>query len=90
MVGLFSVSWRKDLNLHFAPHYDRTIELPIADPLLIRLTESVGNLPSGFVYELPRFEAERLIMRRKATAVGTLGTIADLTLSDLECREAGL
>ena len=78
------------MNLHFAPHYDRTIELPITDPLLIRLTESVGNLPSGFVYELPRFEAERLIIRRKATAVGTLGTIADLTLTEQECAEAGL
>lgn len=79
------------MNLHFAPHFDRTtIELPITDPLLIRLTEDVGNLPSGFVYELPRFEAERLIMRRKATAVGTLGTIADLTLTEQECLEAEL
>ena len=78
------------MNLHFAPHYDRTIELPINDPLLIRLTEDVGNLPSGFVYELPRFEAERLILRRKATAVGTLGVFADLTLTDQECAEAGL
>jgi hypothetical protein len=60
------------------------------EPLLIRLTEPVGNLPSGFTYSLPRFESEILIMRRKATAVGTLGVMADLTLTEDECAEADI
>ena len=68
----------------------RIKQAPIEESLLIRLTEDVGKLPAGFTYELPRFEAERLIMRRKATAVGTLGTMADLTLTQDECEDAGI
>jgi hypothetical protein len=60
------------------------------EPILILLREPVGLLPAGFTYEIPRFEAERLIHRRVATAVGKLGTIPDLTLSDQECVEAGI
>jgi hypothetical protein len=78
------------MQLKYAPHYDRTIEFPINDPLLIRLTENVGKLPAGFVYELPRFEAVSLIHRRKATAVGNIGVMADLTLTEDELQEAGL
>jgi hypothetical protein len=63
------------------------LELP---PLLIRLTTDAGKLPSGLIYALPRFEAERLIMRRLATAVGTLGILPDLTLSEEELAEAGI
>jgi hypothetical protein len=57
------------------------------EPLLIRLLEPIGNLPSGFTYSLPRFESEILIMRRKAVAVGKLGTIPDLVLSEDELAE---
>lgn len=80
------------MKLKFAPRYDRKtpIDLLTVKPLLIRLTEDVGKLPAGFVYELPRFEAERLIARRVATAVGKLGTIADISLTEAECREAGI
>jgi hypothetical protein len=61
----------------------------LTEPLLIRLTESVGGLSAGsLIYSLPRFEAEKLIMRRKATAVGTLGTMADLSLTQEEFDEA--
>jgi len=71
------------MRLKFAPHYEpRTIELPICEPLLCRLTEDVGNLPAGFTYELPRFETERLIARRKATAVGAIDTVPDLVISE--------
>jgi hypothetical protein len=73
---------------------DNTPRTPSDDtlePLLIRLLEPIGLLPAGsFVYELPRFESERLIMRRKATAVGKLSTLADIHLDEDECREAGL
>jgi len=59
--------------------------------MLIRLTEDVGKLPSGFVYELPAFEAQRLIARRMATAVGNFrGILPDLVLTEDECQEAGL
>jgi hypothetical protein len=74
-------------------HYDRTtpIELPICEPLLVRLTDDIGILPAGsLIYSLPRFEAEKLIMRRLATAVGTLGVMADLTLTEDEFAEAGI
>jgi hypothetical protein len=80
------------MKLKFAPHHDRAepIVLPLCEPLLIRLTEDVGKLPAGFVYELPRFEAERLLHKRKAVAVGSIGTMADLSLTEDECEEAGL
>jgi hypothetical protein len=78
------------LKLKFAPHYKSTpVEFPL-EPLLIRLTEDVGPLPAGFTYELPAFESRRLIARRKAVAVGRLGTIPDVKLTEDECREAGL
>jgi hypothetical protein len=58
------------------------------EPLLIRLLEPIGLLPAGsFVYELPRFESEILIMRRKAVVQGKLGTIPDLVLSEDELAE---
>lgn len=63
---------------------------PLTQQLLIRLTESVGLLPAGYVYELPAFEAHRLIARRKAIVVGSVGTIADLVLGELEVQEAGI
>lgn len=73
---------------------DNTPRTPSDDPLeplLIRLLEPIGLLPAGsFVYELPRFESERLIMRRKATAVGNLGMMADITLTEDELAEAGI
>jgi hypothetical protein len=80
------------LKLKFAPHFDREapIELPICEPLLVRLIENVGPLPSGFIYNLPRFEAEKLIRRKKATAVGMLGVMPDLTLTEDEVAEAGI
>jgi hypothetical protein len=60
------------------------------EPLLIRLMEPVGNLPSGFTYSLPRFESEILIMRRKAVAVGSQGVIPDIVLTESELQEAGI
>jgi hypothetical protein len=60
------------------------------EPLLIRLMEPVGNLPSGFMYSLPRFESEILIMRRKAVAVGSQGVIPDIVLTESELQEAGI
>lgn len=81
------------MKLRFPPKIERAVLEPsfyASHPLLIRLSEDVGKLPSGFVYELPRFEAERLIARRKATAVGSVGVIADLVLTEDECVEAGL
>lgn len=78
------------MNLKFPKHYQSTpIEFPL-EPLLIRLIEDVAVLPAGFIYELPAFEAHRLIARRKATAVGRLGTMPDVTLTEQECAEAGL
>ena len=77
------------MKLQFPEHYDRKIEFPITESLLIRLVENVGLLPAGHVYEIPRFEAERLILRRKATAVGKLGTMPDLTLTEAEFAEVG-
>jgi hypothetical protein len=59
-----------------------------APPMLIRLTEDVGKLPAGFVYELPAFEAKRLLTRRKATAVGMLRQTADLALTPEEYERA--
>jgi hypothetical protein len=52
--------------------------------------EPVGNLPSGFMYSLPRFESEILIMRRKAVAVGSQGVIPDIVLTESELQEAGI
>jgi hypothetical protein len=60
----------------------------LTEPLLIRTIENCGLLPKGFVFEIPRFEAERLIMRRKAIAVGTINTLPDLTLTEDDCIEA--
>jgi hypothetical protein len=71
---------------------DNTPRTPSDDPLeplLIRLTEDVSVLPKGFIYSLPRFDAEILIMRRKAVAVGKLGMMADITLTEDELAEAG-
>jgi len=62
----------------------------LTESLLIRLTESVGKLPAGFVYELPAFEGVRLVHRRLATVVGSVGVLPDLTLTEDECFEAGL
>jgi hypothetical protein len=62
----------------------------LTEPLLIRTIEDCGLLPRGCVFELPRFEAECLIMRRKAIAVGTINTLPDLTLTEDECIEAGV
>lgn len=70
------------MKLHFCDQSRELIEIPITEPLLVRLTEDVGKLPAGFTYEVPRFEAERLIARRKAIAVGRLGTIADVVISE--------
>jgi hypothetical protein len=73
-------------------HYDRTtpIELPLTEPLLVRLTADVGKLPTGFVYSLPRSLAELLVLHRLATAVGTLGVIPDITLTEDEVAEVGI
>jgi len=62
----------------------------ITELLLVRLTENVGRMPAHLTYELPAYEALRLIHRRKAHAVGTLGTVADLVLDEHDCTEAGL
>lgn len=80
------------MKLKYPPHYkSRPIKFPL-EPLLIRLTEDVGVLPAGpgFTYELPAFEAHRLIARRKAVAVGRLGALPDVTLNEQECLEAGI
>jgi len=58
--------------------------------LVVRPLEQVGNLPPGLSYELPERIALGLIMRRKAQAIGSLGALADLTLTEEECREAGI
>jgi len=61
----------------------------IEEPLLVRLLVDVGKLPAGFVYDLPRYEAQRLIARRKAVAVGGYKQqSADLTLSEEEWEAA--
>jgi hypothetical protein len=52
------------------------------------MLEPVGKLPAGYVYELPAFEATKLIHRRVATAVGSLGTMPDVALTEQECSEA--
>jgi hypothetical protein len=60
-----------------------------APPILVRLTESIGRLPAGFIYELPEHEALGLIMRRKATAVGRYREqTADLVLTEEEWEAA--
>jgi len=74
------------LKLHFPEPFEprepsERLEI-LEQPLLIRLTEDVGKLPAGFSYHLPRFEAELLIMRRKATAVGSLDASPDLIISE--------
>lgn len=72
------------MNLKFPKHYKATpIDFPL-EPLLIKLEQSVGLLPGGYIFEIPRYEALRLIRHRKATAVGKLGTIADATLTEQE------
>lgn len=80
------------MKLRYPPRCKRTtpMNLTPTEPMLIRLTEDVGKLPAGFVYFLPRFESEILIMRRKAVAVADLAATADIKLTELECREAGL
>lgn len=60
----------------------------IEEPLLVRLLVDVGKLPAGFTYALPAYEAQRLIARRMATAVGSLGQTADLELTEDELEEA--
>jgi len=60
-----------------------------APPMLIRLLVDVGKLPAGFTYALSAFEAQRLIARRKAVALGALRTqTPDLTLSEEEYEAA--
>jgi len=60
-----------------------------APPMLIRLTEDVGRLPAGFTYALSAFEAQRLIARRKAVALGGYKQqSADLALSEEEYEAA--
>jgi len=78
------------MHLKFPTHYDRTIELPIADPLVIRLNEDIGPLRAGLLCSLPAYEATRLVRRRMATVVGTLGVMADLTLTEDELAEVAL
>jgi len=71
------------LKIKFAPHFEpRNPSEFLEEPLLVRLTEDMGLLPANFTYHLPRFEAERLIARRKATAVGTLDTAPDLVIDE--------
>ena len=90
--GLFIFYLEAILKLRYPPRYNRAvaINLESTEPLLVRLIEEIGKLPAGFTYELPRFEAERLIARRAAIAVGNLGVIPDISLSEQECAEAGL
>jgi hypothetical protein len=87
---------RKDHPLVYIPQprnkpdtSPRTPSEFLTEPLLIRLTESVGKLPTGFIYELPRTLALALIHARHATAVGTFGP-ADITPTEQECIDADL
>lgn len=76
------------MRLKYPPHYkSRPIKFPL-EPLLVKLDEPFGLLPSGYIFELPRYEAMRLLRMRKAVAVGRLGTHADISLNEMECREA--
>ena len=74
------------MKLHFPEHFEprepsERLEI-LEQPLLVRLTADVGKLPAGFVYQLCRDEATRLIMQRKATAVGSLAAVPDLVISE--------
>jgi hypothetical protein len=62
----------------------------LAEPLLVRTTQDVGKLPAGFIYNLPRLTAQLLIGKRLGIAIGSLGVMADLTLTEDECIEAGI
>jgi hypothetical protein len=81
------------MKLKFPPRMERAVLEPsfyAEHPLLVRLTENVGKLPAGFVYELPPRLAQTLIASRKAQAVGNFGIMADLSLTEDECVEAGI
>jgi hypothetical protein len=62
----------------------------MTETICVRLLEDVGKLPAGYTYSLPRFEAARLCHRRKAVAIGSFSALADITLTEQECLEAGI
>lgn len=60
----------------------------IEEPLVLRLLSDYGKLPSGFCYSLPLHATWLILRRRIGVAVGTLGALPDLTLTEDEWEAA--
>jgi hypothetical protein len=58
--------------------------------LLVRLLETVGLLPTGPVYRLPRDVTLALIQRRVAVPVACAGVFCDLDVSEAELADVGI
>jgi hypothetical protein len=59
-------------------------------PLLVTLSEPVGELPAGLVFQLPDWLACALILRRVATPVANLSAYADVTITEEQIEELDL
>jgi hypothetical protein len=78
------------LNLHFADQTRELIELPLTEPLLIRLTEDVGNVPAGITLELPCIEARALVRRGLGHIIGSLDAQAQIVMDEDDTEQSGL
>jgi hypothetical protein len=58
------------------------IELPLTQPIVIRLTEDLGKLPAGLSYHLPYELTLFLVRQRLADVIGDLTIVADVTVSE--------
>ena len=84
--GTFWLTYRPR-GINPITHPDSLQTFFLTEPLLVRLTTDTGKLSSGYIYSLPRRLAELLILHKLATAVGSLGILPDLTLTEDELAE---
>ncbi len=59
-------------------------------PILVTLSEPVGELPAGLVFQLPDWLACALILRRVATPVANLSAYADVVITEDDIERLGL
>ncbi|MGA7524642.1 MAG: hypothetical protein WBW84_19485 [Acidobacteriaceae bacterium] len=78
------------MNLHFADQTRELIELPLTEPLLIRLTEDVAKVPAGITLELSNIEARALVRRGLAQVIGSLTAQAQIVMDDDDMERSGL
>ena len=65
-------------------------DVEIIPPLVIRLTQSVGKLPTGAALQLPLNVSSLLLVRRLAQPVANFGTEPDLVLDEDDMAHAGI